>query len=307
MTSSSAHHRDGGDIPEVEALVGPLTPSIVNVELKPIGYEVFILGVSLLSMFNLVVQVIPFDGPPKQVSLAMEWVLAPIFLFDFGYRLRTAPSRKRYFVRQFGWADLLGAVPFLGIFRIFRVIRVTRMLRTLDGDTLLRELYATRAQTVFYLTVLLVVLVVEFAGILVLYPEQTAPGSNITDGVDAVWWGLVTITTVGYGDQYPVTDAGRMVGTLLLFAGVGLFSVLTGFIANAFLAPRPTRVRRIRDALTGTEAQISSLRDLLIEQEQRSAEIRIRLDELERSLRSGSPAARAVPEADAPIGTGAER
>jgi voltage-gated potassium channel len=122
-----------------------------------------------------------------------------------------------------------------------------------------------------------------------------------------VWWGLVTITTVGYGDQYPVTDAGRMVGTLLLFAGVGLFSVLTGFIANAFLAPRPTRVRRIRDALTGTEAQISSLRDLLIEQEQRSAEIRIRLDELERSLRSGSPAARAVPEADATTGAGPER
>lgn len=305
MTDPATREEQTGEIPEVDVLVGPLTRSIVNVELKPIGYEVFILGVSLLSMFNLVVQVLPFDGPPKQVSLAMEWVLAPIFLFDFGYRLRTARSRQRYFFRQFGWADLLGAIPFLGIFRVFRVIRVTRMLRTLDGDTFLRELYATRAQTVFYLTVLLVVLVVEFAGIAVFYAERGAPNANITDGVDAVWWGLVTITTVGYGDQYPVTDEGRMVGTLLLFAGVGLFSVLTGFIANAFLAPRPTRVKRIREALTGTEAQISDLRDLLIEQEQRSAEIRVRLDELERTLRTGTPGARTVADADATTRTGA--
>jgi voltage-gated potassium channel len=305
MTSNPTRPDDSGEIPEVDVLVGPLTRSIVNVELKPIGYEVFILGVSLLSMFNLVVQLLPFDGPPKQVSLAMEWVLAPIFLFDFGYRLRTARSRRMYFFRQFGWADLLGAVPFLGIFRVFRVIRVTRMLRTLDGDTFLRELYATRAQTVFYLTVLLVVLVVEFAGIAVFYAERGASNANITDGVDAVWWGLVTITTVGYGDQYPVTDAGRMVGTLLLFAGVGLFSVLTGFIANAFLSPRPNRVKRIREALTGTEAQIADLRDLLIEQEQRSAEIRVRLDELERTLRTGTPGARPVVDVDATTGTGA--
>jgi voltage-gated potassium channel len=288
MTSDPRPDPAASEIPEVDVLVGPLTRTIVNTELKPIGYELFILGVSLLSMFNLVVQFLPFNGPPQEVSLAMEAVLAPIFLFDFGYRLRTATSRRMYFFRQFGWADLLGAVPFLGVFRIFRVIRVTRMLRTLDHDEFFRELYASRAQTVFYLTVLLVVMVVEFAGIAVLYPEQDYPGANITNGVDAVWWGLVTVTTVGYGDQYPVTDAGRMVGTLLLFAGVGLFSVLTGFIANAFLAPRPGRVRRIREALTGTEAQIADLRDLLIEQDRRAAEIRVRLDELERSLRAGA-------------------
>ena len=290
MTSDPTPASGTSDIPEVDVLVGPLTPTVVNQELKPIGYELFILGVSLLSILNLLIELLPFDGPPQQVSLAMEAVLAPIFLFDFGYRLRTARSRRMYFVRQFGWADLLGAVPFLGIFRIFRVIRVTRMLRTLDHDTFFRELYASRAQSVFYLTVLLVVVVVEFAGIAVFYAERGDPEANIRTGVDAVWWGLVTVTTVGYGDQYPVTDAGRMVGTLLLFAGVGLFSVLTGFIANAFLAPRPARVKRIRAALTGPEAQISDLRDLLIEQDKRSAEIRAQLDELERTLRNAARA-----------------
>ena len=111
MSSAHTPRPRTTEIPEVDALVGSLTPSIVNVELKPIGYELFILGVSLLSMFNLLVQLLPFEGPFRQVSVAMEAVLAPIFLFDFGYRLRTAASRRLYFFRQFGWADLLGAAP----------------------------------------------------------------------------------------------------------------------------------------------------------------------------------------------------
>jgi voltage-gated potassium channel len=280
-----------------DADTAPLSPAVVNRELKPIGYELFILGISLLSMLNLVIVVLPMEGPVEQVALATEALLAPVFLVDFIYRFRTARSRRVYFVRRWGWADLISAVPFLGVFRIFRVIRVSRLLRTIDGDDLARELYATRAQATFFLTMLLVVLVVEFAGIAVFYAERGAPNANITTGTDAVWWGLVTITTVGYGDQFPVTDAGRMVGTLLLFAGVGLFSVLTGFIANAFLAPRQPRVKRVRAALTGTEGQIADLRDLLIEQEQRAADIRSRLDQLERSLHAerhthGTPAGR---------------
>ena len=267
-----------------EASDDQLSEAVANRELKQISYELFILGVSLLSMLNVVIVLLPVEGPVEQVALAVEALLAPVFLLDFLYRLGTARSRRAYFVRHWGWADLLSAVPLFGIFRIFRVVRVLRLLRTMDVDTLAREVYVTRAQTTFCATMLLVVLVVEFAGIAVFYAERGASDANITSGTDAVWWGLVTITTVGYGDQFPVTDAGRIVGTVLLFAGVGLFSVLTGFIANAFLAPRPPRVKRIRSALTGMEGQIADLRDLLIEQEQRAADVRSRLDELERTL-----------------------
>ena len=73
------------------------------------------------------------------------------------------------------------------------------------------------------------------AGILV---ESANPDRSIKNASDAIWWGFVTVTTVGYGDRLPVTDAGRVIGTILLFAGIALFSVLAGIIANAFLAPR---------------------------------------------------------------------
>ena len=99
-----------------------------------------------------------------------------------------------------------------------------------------------RASATFLLTIFLVILVLEVTGASVYYAEAPDPNANITTAGDAIWWGLVTITTVGYGDQYPVTELGRIIGTFLLFAGIALFSVLTGFIANAFLAP-PSKPR----------------------------------------------------------------
>jgi voltage-gated potassium channel len=66
---------------------------------------------------------------------------------------------------------------------------------------------------------------------------ETAPDSNIKTAEDAVWWSVVTITTVGYGDRYPVTSEGRFLGGILMFAGVGLFATFSGFVAAWFLRP----------------------------------------------------------------------
>ncbi len=71
----------------------------------------------------------------------------------------------------------------------------------------------------------------------VVYFEADAPNANITTGGDAVWWAFVSITTVGYGDKYPVTEGGRVSAFFVLAAGVGLFGVLSGYLANFFLSP----------------------------------------------------------------------
>ena len=84
---------------------------------------------------------------------------------------------------------------------------------------------------------LLVLLVLEFGSIAVLYFEQNAPGANITTGGDALWWAFVSITTVGYGDKFPTTPGGRVSAFFVLAAGVGLFGVLSGYLANFFLTP----------------------------------------------------------------------
>ena len=75
----------------------------------------------------------------------------------------------------------------------------------------------------------------EFASIFILLAEDSVPGANIVTAGDAVWWVLVTVATVGYGDMYPVTSNGRFVAIFVIVAGVGLFGILSGFLTRSFL------------------------------------------------------------------------
>jgi voltage-gated potassium channel len=257
-------------------------------ELKGVGYEVFILLLSILSVFNLVVVAVGtfigrYEGPALEVVLAMDTIITPFFVFDFFYRLLTASSRRAYFFRGWGWADLLAIIPLFRIFRIFRIVRVATLLREYGTHRFMADLLEARASATFLLTIFLVILVLEAAGASIYYVEQGDAQANIGSAGDAIWWGLVTITTVGYGDRFPVTPEGRIIGTFLLMSGIGLFSVLTGFIANVFLAP-PAKPRVSRPS-DDPRAAIAAVRALLAEQEKRTAVIREHLDELERSVK----------------------
>src|SRR3954447_2831371 len=100
-------------------------------ELKGTGYELFVGALSILSMVNIVlIYVFRRDENLQDVLLVMNALLTVIFLVDFVYRLFTAASKSDYFLRQFGWADLLASLPFkqVKVFRIFRVVRVMRFL-----------------------------------------------------------------------------------------------------------------------------------------------------------------------------------
>jgi voltage-gated potassium channel len=258
-----------------------------NRELKGVGYEVFILLLSILSVFNLVLTAIGTfigrQGPALDVVFAMDSIITPFFVFDFLYRLLTASSRAGYFFRGSGWADLLAVIPMFRAFRIFRIVRVVGLLRAYGPRRFLADLVEARASATFLLTIFLVILVLEVAGASIYYAEQSDTAANIGSAGDAIWWGLVTITTVGYGDRFPVTPVGRVIGVFLLMAGIGLFSVLTGFISNLFLAP-PSKPRVARSP-DDPRAAIVAVRALLAEQEERAEAIRTHLDELEKQVR----------------------
>ncbi|KQY22120.1 hypothetical protein ASD16_15915 [Cellulomonas sp. Root485] len=210
-------------------------------ELKGIGYEIFIGALSLLSIFNLFLVVLTRqDEDLQNVLLIMNAIFSGVFLLDFSYRLATAPSRRGYFFRHFGWADLLASLPFpeLKFLRIFRLVRVVRLLRGVGGRKVLRTLIRDRAGSALYTLLLAGVLVLQFGSLTILRIEDDAPGANITTASDALWYTIATISTVGYGDQYPVTNAGRIVGSMIIVVGVGIFGTFTGYLANVFLAPR---------------------------------------------------------------------
>lgn len=207
-------------------------------ELKDTGYEIFIAALSVISIMNMVLAVAIQSEAMTAVLLVIDAILSVVLLGDFLYRLSTAQSRSGYFFRGFGWADLLASLPFaqLKFLRIFRLMRVYRLMRETGARRVVVSLVRDRAGSALLSLLLVAVLVLEFGSLAVLRAEENAEGANITTASDAIWYLIVTMSTVGYGDQYPVTTTGRVIGSVVIVIGVGIFGTLTGFLANAFLA-----------------------------------------------------------------------
>ena len=247
-------------------------------DLKSTSYEFFMLAVAILSIANLPLLIVfPWGSQSWQLVVFVEAALTLIFVIDFGYRLKTAPSKWGYFYGQKGFLDLLSCAPALRIFRLFRIVRAVRITRQLGGPRVLRELRQELASGALYLVIFVGILVLEVCGLLELYFEEDAPGANITTAGDALWWGYVTATTVGYGDQYPVTRGGRLTGLIMLTVGVALFATFSGFLASTFLSPRK------RKATESTPPEITELYALLDQQEATAVQLRAKLDRLQQS------------------------
>ncbi len=165
-----------------------------------------------------------------------------VFLYDFFLRLYRAPSKLKFL--KWGWIDFVSSIPmfpFLRWGRIVRIVRIFRVLRAFRSTkTLAGYLYKNRTNGTFATVVLISVLLVIFSSIAMINFE-TDNDSNIKTPVDAIWWSLGTITTVGYGDKYPVTTEGRLTAILLMFAGVGLVGIFTAFITTMFLESEQKR------------------------------------------------------------------
>lgn len=250
---------------------------------KPIGYELFIGALSVLSIFNLVFLWTVNDQDIRNVIYIINGFMMPIFLGDFVYRLFTTPSKTNYFFRRFGWADLLSSLPFpqLKVLRLFRLWRVIRLFKQYGARHLLDEFVQHRAENALLLVVFLVMCVLEFGSMAVLKAENASPDANITSASDAIWWAYVTITTVGYGDQFPVTNWGRIIGVLVMTAGVGLFGTLAGFLSTKLLSP-PTKKKApvAEPAANDPKAQLAELKHMLEAQEKTTADLRAKIEEI---------------------------
>ena len=255
-------------------------------ELKNTGYEIFIGILSILSIVNIVLLYAVDDPNLDTVLRVMNGLLSVIFLVDFTYRLLTAESKSRYFFRQFGWADLLASLPFeqLKILRVFRLVRVFRLLRDYGIKNIVRSLVKDRAGSALLTLLLMGILVLEFGSLEILHIEQYAPGANITTGSDALWYVIVTISTVGYGDQYPVTNEGRLFGSLIIVIGVGIFGTFTGYLANLFLAPsKKPATTPAPSAAVDVRSKVSELKELMAQQQ---AQQQAAMDEIDLLLQA---------------------
>ena len=230
-------------------------------------YDLFILLLTILSLVNFILIVLPISTTSKGVMLVVDIVASSFLLADVALRLRRAPTARDYLIRDKGWLDFLGSLPlpFFRVFRIRRVVVVSKQVAELGGSRLWRGFLAERAQATLLLVVLLVLVTVEAGSIAVLRAERDARSATIKTAGDALWWCMETITTIGYGDEVPVTNAGRIVGVWLMIVGVGLFGTFTAFVANEFLSPQAR----------------SQNRDVLLRQQELLERLDARLDVLE--------------------------
>jgi voltage-gated potassium channel len=176
---------------------------------------------------------------PPEISSLLTLIddgICVVFLFDFIIRFRRAEDRLSFM--KWGWIDLVSSIPAIGVLRagrVFRLLRLLRILRAVRSTKLLiAYTFQNRKRGTFSAVAVISVLLVIFSSIAILNVE-TAPESNIKTAEDAIWWAFVTITTVGYGDRFPVTTEGRIIAALLMTAGVGLFGTFTGFVASWFM------------------------------------------------------------------------
>jgi voltage-gated potassium channel len=191
-----------------------------------------ILALAMIPLI-LVPLVVELDGAAEDAVIAADWFIWAAFAFEYVVRLALTDERAR-FVRH-NWPDLLIVVlPFLRPLRIMRSARALRLLRltrlaaaltvvTREGRRLL-----TRHKLHYALLTTMVMIV---ACALLVHAVEEGHGGSIDTVGDSLWWAITTVTTVGYGDTFPVTPAGRGIAALLMATGIALFGVLTANLA----------------------------------------------------------------------------
>jgi voltage-gated potassium channel len=214
-------------------------------ERSPSGraFEALVRVLILVSVVQFMLETVQELQPYLRWFWWSEVVIVAFFTLEFALRLATAKSRLRYLFSPAGLIDLAAILPFylmLGDLRWIRGVRLLRVLRVAKlvryGDAyarLYRAVWSIRHELAVYLGVTVTLLYVAAVGIY--YFERDAQPGAFRSVPHAMWWAIVTLTTVGYGDVVPVTLGGRLLTAFILLLSLGIVSVPSALLASAFV------------------------------------------------------------------------
>ena len=237
------------------------------------AYDLFILVLTVLSLVIMVGLVLPFlNEPTKKLLNVYDNAICFVFLYDFAWNISRSHPRRDYFIGRRGWLDLLGSIPSFGISnyasllrlaRISRLTRITRLMRKKNKREIVADIAAHRGQYAAFVTLLAAMIVLMVSSVLVLQFESSAADGNIKTGGEALWWAIVTLTTVGYGDFFPVTLGGRVTGVFVMITGIGIIGALASILASILVAPNQDEVTEdasMREELVAIRSELVALR-----------------------------------------------
>ncbi len=180
----------------------------------------------------------PKDSEVYRLINYYDFGLCAVFLYDFFRQLREADNRVKYFF-TYGWLDLLSSIPMVGAFRFARFFRVFRVIRVFKSvHVLILFIRSNKKSSLYGLIVLFICFTVVLSSIATLYFEREV--GNIQTAEDALWWTFISVTTVGYGDYYPVTDHGKLAATTMIFTGLLAFGTIVAFINDTMESYKDT-------------------------------------------------------------------
>lgn len=211
-----------------------------------------------LAIIPLLIAPLAFDlgNEAELIVFTADWIIWALFAAEFSVKTYLSADRPRYVLTH--WFDLiLVLVPFLRPLRVARSARALRTFRAARAGAAFVRLFSTvrsilRMNGLQYALLAGACLIVACAGLMWFVERDEG---NIDDLATALWWAMTTVTTVGYGDAYPTTPAGRGIAVFLMIVGITLFGMLTATLASFFV--RNPDAASIDDVL----AELTELRD----------------------------------------------
>lgn len=207
------------------------------------SFAIFIQFLIVLSVITFSVETLPnLKTQTKTILNSIEVFCVVVFTAEYLARIYVADNKPKFIFSFFGLIDLFAILPFylsfgldlrslrvLRMFRLFRLLKLVRYNRAMRHFA--KAMLLAKEQIILFMGVTLVL--IYFAAIGIYYFENEAQPEHFSSIFDSLWWSIVTLTTVGYGDVYPITVGGRIFTFFILLIGLGIVAIPTGIISSS--------------------------------------------------------------------------
>jgi len=220
-------------------------------------FDYFIQALILLSLLAFTIETFP-DNSKVTIELLNTFEFLCVIIFSIEYLLRVIVSKKplKYIFSFYGVIDFLAIFPFylksiydlralraFRIFRIFRALKLIRYNRALNRFNIASKI--VKEELILFLILTSIFVFIASAGIY--FFENEAQPENFSSVIHSGWWAIVTLTTVGYGDVYPITVGGKIFTTFIVLIGVGIVTIPAGLVASALSKAREIEAKEIKN------------------------------------------------------------
>ncbi|OHB78508.1 MAG: voltage-gated potassium channel [Planctomycetes bacterium RBG_16_64_12] len=215
------------------------------------AWDLAVQALILISLVSFSIETLPKLRQETRFWLyVVEVVTVALFTLEYALRILVADKRLGFIFSFYGLVDLLAILPFyisagvdlraVRIVRLFRVFRLFKFLRYTEALQRFRDAFREiKEELALYL--ISTALLVYLSSVGIYYFESEAQPDQFASVFHCLWWSVVTLTTVGYGDVYPVTIGGKIFTAFVLIAGIGIIAVPTGLLASALTRARTSK------------------------------------------------------------------